>query len=135
MLEPFYYKHNAALFEDEEKFINKLMVLGSKNICGSIVYERAEDYEIKFKIFKEDDEYWLKILFKGKRVVNEGLGDEWEKVLGNIEYFFGKAPDDDTFLEARRIALYSLFVEDPPKTFDESDERYDFMDLLFGTNL
>lgn len=135
MLEPFYYKHNAALFGDEEKFINKLIVLGSKNICGSIVYERAEDYEIKFKIFKEDDEYWLKILFKGKRVVNEGLGDEWEKVLENMEYFFGKASDDDTFLEARRIALYSLFTEYPPKTFDEMDERCDFMDLLFGTNL
>ena len=135
MLESFDYKHNAALFEDEEKFINKLIVLGSKNICGSVVYERAPDNEIKFKIFKDDNEYWLKILFKGKTILNEGLGDEWEKVLGHMEYFFGKAPDDDTFWEARRIAMYSLFVEYRPITFDGRDERCEFMNILFGTNL
>lgn len=139
----FYFKKNKDLFEDGDKVFDKLckiMYMRRRSICGSIVYEWDEDYEIPFKIewcgYPEDGiepRYWLVLFYGGKEIYRKNVGDSPEEVMGCVEWFFGKAPDDDTFYEIRRDVV-KILLGKGNLSEKEFENRCYYLNALFATN-
>ena len=141
-MQSFDFKKNAKLFDNEEAFNDKLYDLRYgriKSICGSICYEWSPDYEqnfkIKFKDFGEGPEYVLTLVFKGREIYYLRLGDDCSKIYDRVEWFFGKAPDDDTFWNVRRSVIWVLLVNGRPKDEDDYEDRLYYLNNLFNTNM
>ncbi len=140
----FDYKKNKDLFEDGEKVFDKLFNLRCgriKSICGSIVYEWNEDYEIPFKIqwcgYPEEGiepTYWLVLYYGGKEIYRKNVGDDPKEVMDSVDWFFGKAPDDDTYYKIRRD-IVKILIGKRNLSNEEFENRCYYLNTLFATNI